>query len=49
MRRIKLTVEQHSNGALSLWIEDEAFGREGRLEVGTLWQKTETMRASIGR
>lgn len=29
MRKIKLTVEQHPDGALSLWIQDEALGKEG--------------------
>lgn len=34
MRRIKLTVEQHRNGALSLWIEDEELGQQGRHRGG---------------
>ena len=34
MRQITMTVEQHSNGALSLWIHDEAFGNSGRHRGG---------------
>ena len=34
LRRIILTDEEHPNGALSLWIEDEALGPESRHRGG---------------
>ncbi|GJJ03434.1 hypothetical protein RugamoR64_39720 [Duganella rhizosphaerae] len=34
MRRVTLSVEQHPNGALSLWIEHEDLGPEGRHRGG---------------
>jgi hypothetical protein len=34
MKRVKLTVEQHRNGSLSLWIEHEDLGPQGRHRGG---------------
>lgn len=34
MRHVKLTVEEHPNGSLSLWIEDEDLGPQSRHRGG---------------